>query len=93
MKVIYKITYPKGKICRQGPYRQHQLLWQCLQNRNSEGFTKDQRLDFTIRKEILWESESASDAEVSQMEVEYIIKLRSNDPSLGYNRWPKFRAG
>jgi hypothetical protein len=29
----------------------------------------------TIRKEILWESDSASDGEVRQMEVEFIRKL------------------
>lgn len=55
-------------------------------------FSREQRQDFTIRKEILWESESASDAEVSQKEVEFITKLCSNDPSIGYNQWPKFKG-
>jgi hypothetical protein len=43
-----------------------------------------------IRREILWESETASDAEVNQKEVEFIHAHRSNDPAIGYNRWPKF---
>jgi len=55
-------------------------------------FTRDQRRDFTIRREILWESESATDAEVSATEVELILALRANDPGIGYNRWPKFKA-
>ena len=29
--------------------------------------------------------------EVSRKEVEYILALRSNDPAIGYNRWPKFK--
>ena len=52
-------------------------------------FTREQRRDFAIRREILWESETASDAEVSTMERDFILALRSNDPAIGYNRWPK----
>jgi hypothetical protein len=48
--------------------------------------------DFTIRKEILWESEIASDQEVNQKEVGFITALRSNDPAIGYNQWPKRKA-
>ena len=55
-------------------------------------FTREQRHDFTVRKEILWESETASDSEVSAVEVEMIRKHRSNDPAVGYNRWPKFKV-
>lgn len=45
--------------------------------------------DFSVRRETLWESSTASDAEVSRIEVEYIRRLRSNDPKIGYNRWPR----
>jgi hypothetical protein len=45
-----------------------------------KGFTREQKRDFTIRKEILWESEGASDNEVNQKEVELIKFYRSNDP-------------
>ena len=54
-------------------------------------FTREARRDFTIRREILWESESASDAEVRAKELEFIRILGSNDPAVGYNRWPKFK--
>jgi hypothetical protein len=43
-------------------------------------------------KEILWESETASDQDVNVKEVEFIQLLRSNDPAIGYNRWPKFNG-
>jgi hypothetical protein len=53
-------------------------------------FTREQRRDFVIRKEILWESETASNEEVNKKEIEYVLLFRSNDPSLGYNQRPKF---
>lgn len=43
-----------------------------------------------MRKEILWESESATDREVNYREVEFIKEYNSNNPEIGYNRWPKF---
>jgi hypothetical protein len=52
--------------------------------------SEEERRDYSIRKEILWESETASEAELSAMEVELIRKYGSNDPRIGYNRWPKF---
>jgi hypothetical protein len=52
-------------------------------------FTEEQQREFTITREILWQSEDASDAEVRQKEIEYIRALRSNEPEIGYNRRPK----
>ena len=49
-------------------------------------FSREQQRDFTIRKEIIWESETASDREVNQKEVELINQYKSNDPAVGYNR-------
>lgn len=54
-------------------------------------FTREERRDFTIRKEILWESETATDEEVNRKEIEYIRYYNSNNPKIGYNRWPKFK--
>jgi hypothetical protein len=91
MKVIYKITYPNGKI-----YIGKDLTGSInyFGSASSELIAKDfslvERRDMTIRKEILWESESAPDQLVNKKEVEYIRKFKSNDPSIGYNQWPKF---
>lgn len=52
-------------------------------------FTREQLSDFVIRKEILWESAIASDGEVNKKEVELIRQHESNNPSVGYNRFPK----
>jgi hypothetical protein len=91
MKIIYKITYPNGKL-----YIGKDLTDSINYFGSAFGklietdFTRGQRRDFTIRREILWESETASDSEVSLKEAEFIRSFRSNDPAIGYNRWPKF---
>jgi hypothetical protein len=54
-------------------------------------FTPAQLRDFTIRREILWQSGTASKRDVKQREREAILALRANDPAIGYNRWPPFK--
>ena len=91
MKVIYKITYPNGKIYVGKDLTDTLNYFGSADSRLIEAdFTREERLDFSIRKAILWESETASDTEVNAKEVEYIEALRSNDPAVGYNRWPRF---
>lgn len=60
-----------------------------LVNAGFEALPENIRRDYTLRKEILWESCSATKAELSAKEVEMIRLHRSNDPAVGYNRWPK----
>ena len=43
-----------------------------------------------VRKEILWESETATDAEVRVKQRELILVLAATDPEIGYNRSPLF---
>lgn len=89
-KVIYKVTYPNGKI-----YVGKDLTDTITYIGSPDSgliaadFSREERRDFTIRKEILFESEDA--AEIHRLEPEFIRSLRANDPSIGYNRWPKFR--
>ncbi len=91
MKMVYKVTYPNGKI-----YVGMDLLDDInyFGSVNSDivaqDFTPEQRRDFTVRREILWESDTASDGEVRQKEIEFIRRLKANDPAIGYNRTPKF---
>ena len=93
MKVIYKITYLNGKIYVGKDLTDSINYFGSAASKLIEkDFTRAERLEFTIKREILWESEDASDAEVNQMEIQYITSLRSNDPAIGYNRWPKFKA-
>ena len=93
MKQVYKITYPTGKIYigkdSVGSYRYFGSPNMDIINADFEKLPKNLRLDYTIRKQILWESETASEAELSAKEVEMIRKHNSNDPEIGYNRWPQ----
>jgi hypothetical protein len=92
MKVIYKITYPNGKIyVGQDLTDSINYFGSASSELIARDFTREQRRDFTIRKEILWESESASDSEVTRKELEFIQKLGANDPAVGYNRHPKLK--
>ncbi|WP_213455763.1 GIY-YIG nuclease family protein [Rhizomonospora bruguierae] len=92
MKIVYRITYPNGKIYIGKDLTGTLTYFGTPNSRLVErDFNYEERRDFTIRKEVLWESEEASNSEVARMEVEMIHRHRSNDPAIGYNRWPKCR--
>jgi hypothetical protein len=94
MKVIYKITYPNGKIYIGKDLTGSINYFGSADSRIfARDFTREQRRDFTTKKEILWESETASDAEVNQKEIEHITLLRSNEPAIGDNQWPRHGGG
>ena len=90
--VIYKITYPNGKIYV-GQDRTDSISYfgSASSELIAKDFTREQRQDFAIRKEILWESETITPAEVMAKELEFILALKSNDPAIGYNRWPQIK--
>lgn len=91
-KVVYKITYPNGKIYV-GMDLTGTALYFGSPNKHeiADDLGPEVCRDLTVRKQVLWESLTASDADVRAMEVKLILELRSNDPAIGYNRWPKFR--
>ena len=93
MKIIYKITYPNGKI-----YIGKDLTgtFRYFGSPNSKlieaDFSDEEKKDFTIRREILWQSNEATEREVNKKEVELILKHKSNNPKVGYNRCPKYKV-
>jgi len=90
MKQIYGITYPNNKIYIGKDLTGTLAYFGSVDSKYVEvDFSEDQRKRFSIIKEILWESETAEDSEVNKKEVEYIKLYRSNEPSIGYNKWPK----
>ncbi|MFW7378693.1 MAG: GIY-YIG nuclease family protein [Oligoflexus sp.] len=95
MKQIYMITYPTGKIYigkdSVGSYRYYGSPDMNVVNADFENLPDSVRKDYTIRKQILWERDDCSEEELAAKEVEFIRQYRSNDPSIGYNRWPKFK--
>ena len=91
----YKITYPTGKIYigkdSVGNHRYFGSPDMDFVNNDFENLPDEIRKDYTIRKQILWESEDCSESELSKKEVEFIRIHRANDPAVGYNQWPKFK--
>lgn len=89
-KVIYKITYPNGKIYI-GKDLTGTLTYFGSVNSGlvEKDFTKEQCRDFSIRKEILMESTDAG--EINRLESKFILEYQSNNPAIGYNQWPKFK--
>jgi hypothetical protein len=94
MKVIYKITYPNGKIYI-GSDLTDTLNYYGSANSKliEEDFTREQRRDFSIRKEILLEFPDTTDnGDIYRHEIALILEYGSSDPARGYNRNPKFRG-
>jgi hypothetical protein len=90
MKCVYKITYPNGKIyIGQDLTDSINYFGSANSLLIAKDFSRNERRDFTIRKQILWESQDAEDSEVTSKERELIILHRANDPAIGYNRRPK----
>jgi hypothetical protein len=90
MKVIYKITYPNGKIYVGMDITDSMGYFGSVDSELLYAdFSVEHRKNFHARKEILWESADATDSEVRKKEVEFIRALKSNDRAVGYNQWPK----
>jgi len=93
MKVVYKITYPNGKIYVGSDLTDDINYFGSADcDLIAKDFTRKQRRNFTITREILWESQRASVHAVRTRETAFILKLRANDPRVGYNRWPMFKS-
>jgi hypothetical protein len=95
VKQIYKITYPTGMI-----YVGKDNIGSCryfgspdmdLVNADFAKLPDHVRKDYSVRKQILWESADCTEEELSAKEIEFIREHRSNDPAIGYNRWPPFK--
>jgi len=96
MRQVYKITYPTGKIYigkdSYGSYRYFGSPDPAIINADFMNLSAEERRDYVVRKEILWESEDCTEQDLSKKELEFIREFDSNNPDVGYNRWPKFRG-
>jgi len=90
MKVVYRITYPNGKIYIGMDLTDSiNYFGSASSELIAKDFSRSERMTFVIRKDILWESDTASDAEVRRKEIELIRHHRSNEPEIGYNLTPR----
>ncbi len=90
-KVIYKITYLNGKIYI-GKDLTNSLTYFGSVNNDvvAQDFSEEEQRDFSIRKQIIFESES--EEEINKIEGQFITEHGANNPSIGYNKWPKFKV-
>ncbi|MDR0501710.1 MAG: hypothetical protein LBH16_00160 [Treponema sp.] len=91
MKVIYKITYPNGKIYIGKDATGDNLRYFGSPDREylEKDFPWEKQQDITLHKEILFFDENISDSDLSKKEFEFIKKHDSNNPLKGYNILPK----
>jgi len=89
LSVVYRITYPNGKIYI-GQDRTNSINYfgSASDELIARDFTPEQRRSFTVTRDILWDSEIASRAEITRKEIEFIRLFRSNNPDVGYNQTP-----
>jgi hypothetical protein len=92
---VYKITYPNNLI-----YIGLDLLdiatymgSPSVTDQIADDLGPELCRDFTVRKQILWQSATATATEARAMEMAMIREYRSNDPAIGYNRFPRVRSG
>jgi hypothetical protein len=89
-KQVFTVTYPNGKtyvgmdLTGSVSYFGCPGAQECL-----EADLAEHRLDLTARKHIVWESDTATDAEVRAVGVALIDERQANDPAIGCNLMPK----
>ena len=93
MNVVYRITYPNGKIYI-GKDETNDIIYFGSPSGEliAKDFTWEQRQSFLVTRDILWESDKATRSEVNIKESELITLHQSNNPDIGYNRKPKFKG-
>jgi hypothetical protein len=91
-KAICKITWQNGKIYVGSDLTDSVCYFGAPDRRQIELDvpSRDRRRDSTIRKEVIWELETATDTEVRRKENELIRAQRANDPRVGYNCFPRW---
>jgi hypothetical protein len=92
MKVIYKITYPNGKIyIGKDSTGDNLRYWGSPDREYLEiDFSFENQKDITLRKELLFSDNDISESELLKLKVEFIEKFGSNNPLKGYNIVPNY---
>jgi hypothetical protein len=92
-KVVYKVTYPNGRI-RVG----HDVTEQTIESSAASMRSWSPRISRESSARISpgarrssGRSDSATDEGLTRRKLEFVRELRANDPAVGYNRKPKFK--
>jgi hypothetical protein len=93
MKVIYRITYPNGRIHIGKDRTETVAHFGSADSTLVEAeLARVERRGFAVRKEILWKSEAAAGTDTSRNVIELVEKCCLRNRAVGYDRWPKPRA-
>lgn len=85
-KQVFKITYPNGKTyVGLDPTGKVSYFGGPSADEPISSDLAEHRLDLTVRKQILWESDTATAAEARAIETTLIREHCSADPKVGYN--------
>jgi predicted RNase H-like nuclease len=91
MKQIFKITYPTGKIfIGHDPHGRIDFLGNpdnTLLTSDFANLPHSKQRDYTVRKEVLWQTQDCSSQELAAKQHEFITSYQSDDPEFGYNKW------
>lgn len=93
MPQVYQVTYPNGKIYVGSDMTGTLTYFGSPSERAKAAILADHtecRCDFTVRKQILWESETAGKTETLAMERKLIVETAAHNPAVGYNLTPKW---
>lgn len=84
---VYRVTFPNGKIYI-GQDRTDDICYfgSACRALLTADFTREERKDFTVRKEILVEMTDTTIEELNSIERYWIEHYRSYIPEIGYNR-------
>ncbi len=91
MKVIYKITYPNGKIyIGKDSTNSVSYFGSPDSNEVAKDFDPNLTDTMTVTKTIIERFNVITEADLIRKEIGWIIKMGSNNPDIGYNRNPKW---
>ncbi len=91
-KVIYKIIYPNGKIYVGQDFTNNYAYFGSLdESLLKNDFTEDEILSFSITKNIIYRDKDISKKNLDLLEKKYILDLNSNNPQIGYNKFPVYK--
>lgn len=86
MSQVFRVTFPNGKI-----FIGYDMIGQiCYFGGFDSARIQEELKPFkyskvSLQKELLWESETATEDEVLKTNERYVSIFRSNDPDIGYN--------
>ncbi|MGY3802497.1 GIY-YIG nuclease family protein [Pigmentibacter ruber] len=92
-KIIYKITYPNGKIyIGQDFTNNYNYFGSIDEELLKRDFSDDDILSFTIIKEVIFREKNITKKSLNLLEKNYILQYNSNNPNVGYNKLPVYSS-